>query len=92
MKLNITVFNKPEVLAGFFVEVMKIAEFFRCRMAIANGTEVQGSLDPLELLMMKQGKSAELEIIATGPDSQKALEAVRSLMLQRYTERVYLMN
>ena len=92
MKLNITVFNKPEVLAGFFVEVMKIAEFFRCRMAIATGTEGGASLDPLELWMMKQGKTTELEIVATGPDSQKALEAVRSLMVHRYTEGVYQLN
>lgn len=92
MKLNITVFNKPEVVAGFFVEVMKISQIFRCRMAIASGTERKESLEGLALLLVKPGGTTELEIIANGADSEKALKAVRYLMQQRYSEGVYLLN
>lgn len=92
MKLNITVFNKPEVVAGFFIEVIKVSEFFRCRMAIANGTEKEGSLDGLALLTVKPGGTTDLEIIANGADSERALQAVRYLMQQRFSEGVYLLN
>jgi hypothetical protein len=92
VKLNITVFNKPEVVAGFFIGVMKVSEFFRRRMAIANGTEKEESLDGLALLRVKPGGTTDLEIIANGADSGKALRAARHLTQQRYSEGVYLLN
>jgi phosphotransferase system HPr-like phosphotransfer protein len=92
VKLNITVFNKPEVVAGFLVEVMKVAGFFRCRMAIANEVREGDALEDFAILDVNPGGATELEVTAQGDDSQRALEAVRYLMERRYSEGVYSLN
>ncbi|MCW5732063.1 MAG: HPr family phosphocarrier protein [Alphaproteobacteria bacterium] len=78
--MTLTICNQRGLHARAAAKFVKCAGQFRAEITVArDGTRVSGQ-SIMGLMMLAAGLGSEIEISASGPDSEQALAAIRALV------------
>lgn len=84
MRLCMTVYNKPHVVTAFFLEAIKMAEWFQCKLSFKSSEAPEDWVGTTAFLPMGLGPALELEINVEGPGSETALQLIQYLMQKQF--------
>lgn len=83
---EINIINKLGMHARASAKLVNLASEFKCEITLGrNGRRVNGK-SIMGIMMLAAGKGSVLELCADGLDEERALEAVRTLINERFGE------
>ena len=83
---RVTIVNRRGLHARASARFVKLAGTFDAEIAVArNGVEVSGR-SIMGLMMLAAGPGGTLDLSATGPDAEAALDALAGLVANRFGE------
>ena len=92
LEFHVSVFNRPEIIPGFFTEALRVAESLGCQLDVPEAPGNPSGGRRQGLWPIPTGNVADLEIRILGARSEEAFESLRSLMAQRFCEVRHLVN
>ena len=82
---NVTVINKAGLHARAASKLVELTSMFASKVQVGHDKMVDGK-SILSLMMLAAAQGTELTIEASGPDEEKALEAIVALIKNRFGE------
>jgi hypothetical protein len=92
MKICVAFLNKPQIATGFFLEALKVADQFHCRLGMRFINQRNVFPEGFHLLPIELGRVPELEIAVDGDHAGKAMDAIRSLMARQLSDAAFDVN
>ena len=83
---TVTITNRRGLHARAAAKFVKCVTAFNVQMDVRKDDVSVTATSIMGLMMLAAGKGATLEIIAAGPDAEKALKAVVQLITDRFDE------
>lgn len=83
---RVVVANRAGLHARAAGMIVTTARRFDAKVFITKGVEQVESTDMLQLLMLGAQQGEELELAATGTDSDRALDAIEQLFVRKFDE------
>jgi phosphotransferase system HPr-like phosphotransfer protein len=90
--LNVTVLNKPHMVARFLMDILRLAGRFRSKLSLKCGTEEMDVTHWLNLMSLGRGLASELEITVEGDNADEEMETIRYLFARHFNEMPFLLN
>ncbi|MCL1139443.1 HPr family phosphocarrier protein [Shewanella pneumatophori] len=83
---EVTICNKLGLHARAATKLVVLASEFDAKITIIQGEKQASATSVLGLLMLETGMGKRVQLIATGPDAQTALDAVCQLIDAKFDE------
>jgi phosphocarrier protein HPr len=83
-----TIVNERGLHARAAAKFVKLVETFDAAITVERGGMAVGGLSIMGLMMLGAGPGTELELTATGPDSEAAMAALLNLIARGFDEDV----
>lgn len=83
---SVTIVNKLGLHARAATQLVQLANQFDAEVTLQKGDKTANANSVLGLMMMESHQGEQVTIISEGPDAQAALDAVESLIVQKFNE------
>ena len=78
--------NKRGLHARASAKFVKLAETFNAEITVSKGGETVGGTSIMGLMMLAASKGCDVEISATGPQADEALDSLQALIADKFGE------
>lgn len=86
IKREVTICNKLGLHARAATKLVVLASEFDAEITIIQGEKQASATSVLGLLMLETGKGKTVQLLATGTDAQRALDAICQLIHAKFDE------
>lgn len=83
----ITIVNKLGLHARAATQLVQVAQKFDAACTICNGEKQADASSVLGLMMLESHQGHDVNVICEGPDAKEALNAIESLIVDRFNEQ-----
>ena len=83
---TVEICNERGLHARASAKFVQMAEKYQSSVTVTRGNETVGATSIMGLMMLAAGPGAEIEIVAEGPDAEKAAAALSDLVSCRFDE------
>lgn len=86
VRRDVTIINKLGLHARAAAKLVTLATGFDAEVRLRRDDREVDAKSIMGVMMLAAGKGTRLEIVATGPDSQVAVERLQQLVMDRFGE------
>lgn len=86
LEKSVTIVNKLGLHARAATQLVQLANQFDAEVTLQKGDKTANANSVLGLMMMESHQGEQVTIISEGTDAQAALDAVESLIVQKFNE------
>ncbi len=83
---TVTIINKLGLHARAAAKFVQVASGFAAEINVHSGRRKVSGKSIMGIMMLAAGKGSEIEITASGPDEDKAIQALEDLVNDRFGE------
>ena len=83
---ELPIVNRRGLHARASAKFVQTVEKFRSRITVSRAGETVGGTSIMGLMMLAAGIGTSIQVEATGPDAQEAIEAIAALVADRFGE------
>ena len=85
---TLTIVNQRGLHARASAKFVKLAESFDADITVTKGEASVGGTSIMGLMLLAASPGCRIDVSATGPDADKAIDAIEMLVAERFGEEV----
>jgi phosphocarrier protein HPr len=83
---DLPIINRKGLHARASAKFVQCADAFQAAITVSKDQNVVGGTSIMGLMMLAAGPGSSIQVTATGPDAEAALEAIAALVANRFGE------